>query len=115
MELFSHDAMVIAEGVRITRHLAPTFVLYVCIEVLSGTLRGTGDSFIPMLMTCVGVCLLRVAWVLLVVPHFHDVTVVLDSYPVSWGITTVLFLVYYLQGGWLKRRKKAMGFSLEEV
>lgn len=114
MELFSRDAAVIAEGVRITQHLAPMFALYVCIEILSGTLRGTGDSLIPMLMTCVGVCLLRVAWVFFVVPHFNDVTVVLDSYPVSWGITTVLFIVYYLQGGWLKRRKKAMGFPLEE-
>lgn len=115
MSLFSHDAAVIAEGVRITRHLAPTFALYVCVEILCGALRGTGDSLIPMLMTGMGVCLLRVVWVFTVVPHFHDVTVVLDSYPVSWGITAVMFIIYYLQGGWLRRRKKAMGFSLEET
>lgn len=113
MSLFSRDAAVIAEGVRITQHIAPTFVLYVCIEILSGALRGTGDSLIPMIMTCVGVCLLRVVWVFFVVPHFNDVTVVLYSYPVSWGTTTVLFILYYLQGGWLKRRKRAMGFALE--
>lgn len=113
MTMFSTDTAVIAEGVRIARHLAPTFVLYVTIEILSGTLRGTGDSLVPMIMTGVGVCLLRVAWVYLVVPHYNDIMVVLNSYPVSWGLTSVLFLIYYLHGGWLKRRKKARGFALD--
>lgn len=111
--LFSRDPAVIAEGVDITWHIAPTFVLYVCIEILSGALRGTGDSLVPMIMTCVGVCLLRVVWILAVAPHFNTVAWTLYSYPVSWGVTSVLFIVYYLQGGWLKRRKKAMGFAVE--
>ena len=111
--LFSRDPAVIAEGVDITWHIAPTFVLYVCIEILSGALRGTGDSLVPMIMTCVGVCLLRVVWILAVAPHFNTVAWTLYSYPVSWGVTSVLFIAYYLQGGWLKRRKKAMGFAVE--
>ena len=109
--LFSRDAAVIAAGVDITWHIAPTFVLYICIEVLSGALRGTGDSLVPMIMTSVGVCLLRVIWILGIAPQFFgDVNGVLYSYPVSWGTTSLLFVIYYLQGGWLKRRKKAMGF-----
>ncbi|MGI5885582.1 MAG: MATE family efflux transporter, partial [Candidatus Spyradocola sp.] len=111
--LFSRDPAVIAEGVDITRHIAPTFVLYVCIEILSGALRGTGESLVPMIMTCVGVCLLRVVWILAVAPHFNTVAWTLYSYPVSWGLTSLLFIGYYLQGSWLKRRKKAMGFAVE--
>ena len=63
---------------------------------------------------CGGICLLRVCWVAFVVPHHHELLTVLDSYPVSWGLASLLFILYYLFGGWLKRRKKAMGFPLEE-
>ena len=76
---------------------------YICIEVLAGAVRGTGDSLIPTLFTLTGVCLLRVAWVMGVAPAYHSLTVVLLSYPITWTITSVLFVIYYLKGGWLKR------------
>lgn len=69
MQLFSRDPAVIEQGVRIAQHLAPFLCLYVCVEILSGTLRGTGDSIVPMIITCGGICLLRVCWVAFVVPH----------------------------------------------
>ena len=73
----------------------PTFFTYVCIEILSGALRGVGDSLVPMLMTCTGVCLLRVLWVLIAVPISHQIQTLLFSYPLSWVITSILFLIYY--------------------
>ncbi|MDY4518077.1 MAG: MATE family efflux transporter [Candidatus Spyradocola sp.] len=114
MHLFSGDTAVILEGTRITRSMAPMFILYICIEILSGTMRGTGESFVPMLMTCFGVCVTRVLWVAFVVPHFDDVMWVLYSYPVSWTLTSLMFIAYYFKGGWFKRRMLAHGFSLEE-
>lgn len=49
----------------------------------------------PMLMTCTGVCLLRVLWVLIAVPISHQIQTLLFSYPLSWVITSILFLIYY--------------------
>ena len=66
-------------------------------------MRGAGDSLIPTLFTLGGVCLLRVVWVLGVAPAYHSLTVVLLSYPITWTVTSILFIVYYLKGGWLKR------------
>ena len=48
--------------------MAPAYAVYVFIEVYSGALRGTGDVLVPMLMTCGGVCVLRVLWVWFIVP-----------------------------------------------
>lgn len=111
--LFSRDPAVIAEGVDITwAHRADLRALRVHRDPLRRAARH-GDSLVPMIMTCVGVCLLRVVWILAVAPHFNTVAWTLYSYPVSWGVTSVLFIAYYLQGGWLKRRKKAMGFAVE--
>ena len=94
---------VVEQGLAILRLLVPTYATYICIEVLSGAVRGAGDSLIPTLFTLGGVCLLRVVWVLGVAPAYHSLTVVLLSYPITWTVTSILFIVYYLKGGWLKR------------
>ena len=93
--MFTADAAVIAKGMEILHFLVPAFATYVCIEVLSGALRGTGDSWIPMIMTAVGVCALRVLWILVAVPLKPDILTVVFSYPLTWSITSILFLVYF--------------------
>jgi len=93
--LFSTDVNVIGIGMEILRFLVPTYFTFVCIEILSGALRGMGNSLIPMLLTCFGVCGLRVVWIFFVVPIRPDIKNVVFSYPLSWVVTSVLFLLYY--------------------
>lgn len=93
--MFTADAAVIAKGMEILHFLVPAFATYVCIEVLSGALRGTEDCWIPMIMTAVGVCALRVLWILVAVPLKPDILTVVFSYPLTWSITSILFLVYF--------------------
>lgn len=111
--IFTSDDAVVAEGQRIIHALAPFYFTYVCVEVISGTVRGTGDSFRPMIITCFGVCVGRILWLLFVVPRFHTIEMLVWSYPISWALTTVLFIVYYLQGSWLRRSIKKAGFAPE--
>jgi putative MATE family efflux protein len=94
--LFTTDALVIEKGMEILRFLVPTFWTYVSIEILSGSLRGMGNSLIPMIMTSLGVCALRVVWLFTAVPLWPDVKTVIFSYPLTWSITSVLFIIYYL-------------------
>lgn len=93
--LFTDDVEVLRIGVEMTRFLVPTYITYICIEILSGALRGVGDCWIPTLICLTGVCLIRVVWILAAVPHFPGVTSIIFSYPLTWVITTVLFGVYY--------------------
>ncbi|MCI9162983.1 MAG: MATE family efflux transporter [Lachnospiraceae bacterium] len=94
-ELFASDPEVSAIGVAMMRYLSPLYVTYVSIEILSGALRGVGDCWIPMLLCCGGVCVLRVAWILVAVPLRRDIYTIMFSYPLTWVVTTVLFFVYY--------------------
>ncbi len=110
LKIFTNDTSVMEIGVPMIRFLAPFYITYVCIEILSGAVRGAGDSLIPTIITAVGVCGLRVVWILAFVPLHPTVNMVSASYPITWSITSLAFLVYYLHGGWLKRRQKAMGF-----
>ena len=61
---------------------------------------------IPTILTCFGVCLLRILWVLLAVPRNPDLITVIWSYPITWTFTSLLFIIYYFHGGWLRRRRR---------
>ena len=101
--MFTDDAHVVEMGMSIIRLIVPTWITYLCIEILSGAMRGAGDSLMPTLMTLTGVCLMRVFWVTVVVPRMHQLPVLLLSYPITWVITSAMFIVYYLRGRWLDR------------
>ena len=60
--LFTTDSAVIVHGVHMSRFLLPSYFIYVIIGILSGALRGTGKVLVPMLLTCGGVCSLRILW-----------------------------------------------------
>lgn len=92
---FTSDPEVLRIGIQIVHFLVPTFFTYVCVEVLSGALRGVGDCWIPTLICLTGICLIRVLWVMLAVPRRPDVYTITFSYPLTWTITSILFIIYY--------------------
>ena len=114
LRMFSPDGQVIALGTHMMWYISPFYILFVCIEIFSGTARGAGDALKPMLLTCGGVCVLRVAWVVVVLSHYPAVETILVSYPISWGITSLLYLIYYFRGNWLRRGIAKAGFRAEE-
>ena len=101
-ELFTTDQDVITIGIAMMRYLAPLYVDYVAIEILSGALRGVGDCWRPMIISLLGVCVLRVGWILIAVPLKRDIYTIMFSYPLTWVTTTMLFVIYYLFFGKLK-------------
>lgn len=94
-QIFSNDIQIIQQTNEIIHYLTPFYFTFVCVEILSGTMRGCGDSLRPMLLVCGGVCVLRVLWVSLVSPLFDSFTMVIISYPITWIVTSLLFIVYY--------------------
>jgi len=95
LHIFTADPAVLEIGIAIIHFLVPTFFTYVTIEIYSGSLRGIGDSWFPMILTMLGVCALRVIWLLLVVPMHRTIHMIVFSYPLTWSVTTILFLIYF--------------------
>ncbi|WP_313163407.1 MATE family efflux transporter [Sedimentibacter sp.] len=93
--LFISDVEVIELTAILMKFLSPLYFLYIGGEVFSGAIRGTGETFKPMVLTLIGTCACRVLWILLAVPLNPTIIMVLWSYPVSWLITSVMFIVYY--------------------
>jgi len=93
--LFIDDIEVIELTTMLMRFLSPMYFLYIGGEIFSGVIRGTGETFKPMLLTLAGTCAFRILWILFAVPLNPTLIMVLWSYPASWLITSVMFTVYY--------------------
>ncbi|MBU5481764.1 MATE family efflux transporter [Blautia sp. MSJ-19] len=95
--LFTTDTNVVRIGADMMHFLLPSYFMYVVIGILSGALRGAGRVLVPMILTCGGVCLIRIVWMFGVFPVYSSIETIMLSYPVSWGITAVLFIIYYFR------------------
>lgn len=93
--LFINDQAVASLSGMLLRVYGPFFFVYIWSEVLSGAIRGTGETFVPMLMTLLGTCALRILWVLLIVPRFPGIVTIVLCYPVTWVVTSLAFILYY--------------------
>ena len=108
LRLFSQDPGVLRQGYAIMRLLVPFYCTYIPIEIFSGAMRGAGDSAVPTLLTLFGVCLLRVVWVLRIAPMHHTIGMVLASYPITWCLTSALFVAYYFARSPIMRRARLL-------
>lgn len=101
--IFTNDADVIRIGCEMMALITPCYMFFICIEVLSGALRGIGDVLIPTLITLGGVCLFRILWLFGALRIRPTVNAIILSYPVTWLTTSILFILYYLY-----RKKKIL-------
>ena len=71
-----------------------------------------GDALVPMLLSFGGICLLRSGWLLAVVPVWNNMKTVMFSYPLTWIVTSVLFIIYYCI--YVRRHTRKCIFNSEE-
>ena len=84
-------------------YFVPYYFTWVVIEVLSGVLRGYGDAVRPVVIIGIGICLLRIIWIVTLFAEIHTLFVLCLCYPVSWTLTSGAMYVYYRKGGWKNR------------
>ncbi len=104
--LFTDDAAVLADALEIIKFVSPFWFCYCCVNVFPSTLRGIGDALIPMLIICFGTCIFRVFWIFTAGAAMPTLKVTLASYPLSWALTSVLFLIYYYKFSSMKKIAK---------
>lgn len=101
IRLFTQDEGVIAISLMIMHCNVPLYASFVPIDLLSGGMRGMGNSLAPMLIICFGVCVFRVVWLFTAVPLNNNIITIVLSYPISWILTSIVMIIYYLH--WSKK------------
>lgn len=99
--VFNSDTAVIAIGISMMQIMIPFYITYVPIEAFSAAMRGVGNAIAPTVLTCFGVCILRIVWLVCAVPFHHTLNMVIACYPITWITTCLLFVIYYLSGKWI--------------
>lgn len=98
---FNSDPQVISYGVTQARTVTLFYFLLAFSHCIAAILRGSGKSAIPMMvMLCVW-CILRVTYITVTVHFIPDIRVVFWAYPLTWSISSAIFLVLFLRGRWV--------------
>ena len=66
-------------------------------DVLASSLRGLGYSVLPMVVSLVGVCVLRLVWIATIFPaEPHPLLCCTSATPISWALTALVHLACLL-------------------
>lgn len=93
LSLFNSNTQVIELGYTRLLIIFAAYIFSMIYEVMSGYLRGFGISLVPAILTTIGVCGTRIAWVYTVFPRFRTFKALFIAYPVSLAITAVFIFV----------------------
>ena len=103
---FTSEPAAIAYGVQKSRICAVFFFLLATSHGLSAVLRGAGKAVVPMAVMLAFWCIVRVTILELGVPYFGTIDVVYWVYPITWCLSSIVLVIYYLRGTWLKGFEK---------
>ena len=101
----------IAYGVLKMTYICLPYFLCGLMDITTGVIRGMGYSIVPMLVTVLGVCGLRVAWIYTVFQYYHTLECLYLSYTVSWILTAMVQFSIYLGICSARKRKIIKGAS----
>ncbi|MGM9941004.1 MAG: MATE family efflux transporter [Bulleidia sp.] len=99
LSLFCQDLQVIAYGVLRARIVTLFFFLCGFSHICSAIARGVGKPVLPMVVMMICWCGVRVAVLMTIGQTVHDLRLVLWLYPITWSLSSVVFLLWMKNGG----------------
>ncbi len=99
--IFSDSPDVIAFGVRQARVEALFYCMLALAHCIAGIMRGAGKATVPMFTMLGFWCVLRVAYITLMLHFYPYIEVVFTAYPLTWGTSCIVFLLYFFKADWI--------------
>ena len=99
--LFSKSAVAIEFGVRHMRTISLFYCLASFSHCMAAVMRGAGKATVPMFTMLVCWCLIRVAYITVAVRIVNELTTVSWAYPITWILSSIVLLVYFLKADWI--------------
>ena len=87
-----------------TRHMR-TICLFYCLlafsHCIAGIMRGAGKATVPMFTMLACWCVIRVTYITVAVKYVNELTTVSWAYPITWTLSSIVFLIYFLKADWI--------------
>lgn len=96
--LYTNSAAVVEAGMMRMRIICSLYAFCGMMDVMVGSLRGLGYSVMPMIVSLIGACGLRLLWIFTFfkMEKFHNTTSLYLTYPASWIITLLAHIVCFI-------------------
>ncbi len=102
MELFISDNELAVEiGIQQSYVESLFFCCLALSHGIAAVLRGAGKPLIPMFVMLGSWCVLRVAYISILVPLVGERWVIFSAYPVTWTVSSIIYLIFYLKTDWV--------------
>lgn len=98
---FDKTPEVVAYGVQQAHTVALFYCLLAFSHSIAAVCRGAGKAFVPMFVMLSVWCALRITYIILVMHFFGEITYIYWAYPLTWLISSVIYLIYYLCSDWV--------------
>jgi Na+-driven multidrug efflux pump len=99
--MFDGNATVIALGVRQARTASLFYFLLAFSHAVAAVCRGAGKAFVPMFVMLSIWCGVRIAYIAIVTYFWNDIGLIYWAYPLTWAISSVIYLIYYTCSDWI--------------
>lgn len=99
--IFDKTAGVIALGVQQARTVALFYFLLAFSHSIAAVCRGAGKAFVPMVIMLSIWCVVRITYIIIVMRFTGEISYIYWAYPLTWGISSVIYLGYYLFSDWV--------------
>ena len=98
---FDNSAAVVEIATRQAHVEALFYCLLAFSHCIAGIVRGAGKSTVPMLVMLASWCLIRITYITVTVHFIPKLSVIFWAYPLTWSISSIIFLLYFVKGKWL--------------
>ena len=95
LSAYNNEPEVISYGLIRLSIISTMYFLCGLMDVMVGAMRGIGYSILPMIVSLIGACGLRIVWIYTVFAQFRTLDILFISYPVTWTITFLSHLTCY--------------------
>jgi putative MATE family efflux protein len=106
VRLFNTDAAVVEYGSIHAHTVCLFYFLLAFTHTVAGVLRGAGKSVVPMYVMLAVWCVFRIAYVTSITHFLPGIRPVLAAYPITWAVSSVILLIYYLKADWIHAFEK---------
>ena len=110
--LFDKNPDVIALGVMQARTVTLFYFLLAFSHSVAAVCRGAGKAFVPMFVMLSIWCAVRILYIMLVMNFIGEIRFVYWAYPITWAISSVIYLIYYLCSDWVHGFEKKQSKQL---
>lgn len=98
---FSESAEAIAYGTQHMRTICLFYFLLAFSHCIAGVMRGAGKATVPMFTMLASWCVIRMSYISIAVKFVYKLTTVSWAYPITWSISSIIFLIYFLKADWI--------------